>query len=296
VREFTGIAKIIIALTEFEYLTASQLTRLCYAPSSLAYVRKYLKALVAQGLVLALGGRAVNLPRIYTLSSNGRQYAGDLGIPAGSRFRQSEEQEKGHNVFVMRHTMAVTDVLIAARLLSQTHPNIVLTRLYTEGELKRKIYVGLPESRLRRPDRTLCLEPDASLQFLITDTGTAAPKTWEDFFHIELYRTHLAEWRFKQKMQGYVSYIDTGVHEALFATPAFSLAVLTATDPLARTLKGWTEEALVSLNQPEQGERFFFCSLNPATASPEELFLAPVWEHAFSTAKTPLLLLAEETK
>jgi hypothetical protein len=284
VREFTGIAKIIVALAVFEYLTASQLTRLCYAPSSIAYVRKCLKVLVEQGLVLALGGRAVNLPRIYTLSTKGRRYAGELGMPVGSRFRPAEEQDKGRNVFVMKHTMSVTEVLIAARLLCQTHPNIVLIRMYTEGELKRKIYVGLPA-------RTLCLEPDASCEFRITETGKPKPRIWEDFFHIEVYRTHLAEWRFKQKVNGYVSYIETGVHEALFATPAFSLAVLTDTDLLARTLKRWTEEALVSLAQPEQGERFFFTSVDPATASPKELFLAPVWESAFSTTKTPLLML-----
>jgi hypothetical protein len=64
-QEVTGIAKIIHALAIFEYLTAAQLTRLCYAPSSLRFVRKSLKALLEQGLVLALGGRKVNLPLIY---------------------------------------------------------------------------------------------------------------------------------------------------------------------------------------------------------------------------------------
>jgi hypothetical protein len=287
VREFTGIAKIISCLAVFEYLTAAQLTRLGFAPSSIAYVRKALKALVEQGLVLALGGRAVNLPLIYTLTGRGRKYTGEAGMPLESRFRPAEEQEKGHNVFVLRHTMAVTDVLISARLLSQTHPNIALTRMYTESALKRKIYVALP-------DRTLCLEPDASLEFQLTETRKEAPKTWEDFFHIEVYRTHLAEWRFKQKIRGYVSYIETGAHEALFQTPAFSLAVIAQTTELAGTLKRWTEDVLVSLDQPEQGERFFFCSLDPATATPTEMYLSPVWEQAFGTTTTPLLVLVEE--
>jgi hypothetical protein len=176
---------------------------LCYAPSSIAFIRKLLKSLVQQDLVLPLGGRAVSLPLVYTLSGTGRHYTGVLGTPVVSRFRPSEEQEKGTNVFVMRHTLAVTDVLISAWLLSHTHPNIALTRMYTEGELKRKIYVGLP-------DRTLCLEPDASLEFQLTETRQEAPKTWEDFSHIKFYRTHLAEWRFKQKIRGYVSYTKQG--------------------------------------------------------------------------------------
>ena len=134
-REFTGISKIIVALALFEYLTASQLTRGGFAPSSIRYVRKQLKALVAQGLVLPLGGRSVNLPLVYTL------------------------------------------------------------------------------------------------------------------------------------------------------------AVIAATDDLAERLKRWTEEVLGALDQPEQGERFFFCSCDLATVSPEELFLSPVWKQACSSGKTPLLVL-----
>ena len=46
-----------------------------------------------------------------------------------------------------------------------------------------------------------------------------------------------------------------------------------------------------ALQQPELGERFFFTSVTPAAASPEELFLSPVWEQAFSSANTSLLVL-----
>jgi hypothetical protein len=42
-----------------------------------------------------------------------------------------------------------------------------------------------------------------------------------------------------------------------------------------------------------EGEQFFFTSSNPATATPEALFLSPVWEQAFGTAKTPLLVLED---
>jgi hypothetical protein len=48
------------------------------------------------------------------------------------------------------------------------------------------------------------------------------------------------------------------------------------------------------MRRRDAGDRFFFCSLDTATVSPEELFLAPVWENAFSTTKTPLLILEEE--
>jgi hypothetical protein len=48
---------------------------------------------------------------------------------------------------------------------------------------------------------------------------------------------------------------------------------------------------LATTNQHGEGDWFFFCSVNPATASTEEMFLAPVWEQALRTTKTPLLVL-----
>jgi hypothetical protein len=85
--------------------------------------------------------------------------------------------------------------------------------------------------------------------------------------------------------------LDTGVHETLFHTPALSIAVFAQTVTLADKLKQWTEEALQEMKRPEEGEMFFFGSVNVANASPEEMFLASVWEQAFSSTKTPLLVL-----
>jgi hypothetical protein len=101
------------------------------------------------------------------------------------------------------------------------------------------------------------------------------------------------EWRFKQKIVGYVYAVDNGWHEAFFATPALSIAVFAATDQMAATLKRWTEETLQELERPQEGEWFFFCSLAVSSASPEEMFLTPVWQQGFGNAKTPLLVLQE---
>src|SRR5918997_4777845 len=172
--------KIIIALSEFDYLTTTQLTRLLYSPASFKHVQEQMKLLMDASLVTVIGGKAANLPRIYTLSSTGRQYAAVLGAPKTHRFRPSEEQEKGHNPYFLKHTMAVTDILISARLLSQMRPAITLSRMVTERELKRKIYVAMPER--------ICIEPDASCEFLITEMWHDSQQTWRDFFHIEVYR------------------------------------------------------------------------------------------------------------
>jgi hypothetical protein len=279
-----GAEKILAALAEFDYLTAEQLTRLLYAPNSISFVRKKLKALSAAGFVLALPRRSVTLPRVYTLTSTGSTYAAALGIQDARRVRPVDERDKARNLLFIEHSLTVSDVLISGRLLSQTHPGIALTRMYTERQLKRKIYVAIPEK--------ICIEPDASCEFRITETWHTEPQTWEDFFYLEVYcNLPPVEWRFKQKIQGYVAYKTTGQHEALFATSAIGIAVLANKPEVTATLKRWTEEVLQAVKQPEHRGLFFFCSLNPATASPKEMYLSPVWEQAFSNVKTPLLVL-----
>jgi hypothetical protein len=292
VNTLKGAEKILVAISEFDYLTAEQVTRLLYAEKSLAFVRKKLRALVATDYVFALGGRAVNLPLIYTLSGKGRTYAGMLGEPPRKRFRASEEREKSDNLFFMKHTLAVTDVLIAARLLGQTVPGVALTRMFLERSLRRKIYVEVTEPATAGTENKplkVCIEPDCSLEFTIQDT--TQPQIWRDFFHVEVYRHLPMETLFKQKVFGYVHYAATGQHEGMFHTSALSIAVIAATDQIALALRRWTEEALHQT--PRQGERFFFRCLNTATATPADMFLAPDWQQAFGKVKTSLLLLKE---
>jgi hypothetical protein len=115
--------------------------------------------------------------------------------------------------------------------------------------------------------------------------------TWQDFCYLEIYRHHLNETRYQHKIQGYVTALASGLHEQLFKTPAMSVAIIATTKKLKETLKQWAEEALTTMERQDAGDRFFFCSIDTASVTPEELFLSPIWEHAFSTDKTPLLVL-----
>jgi hypothetical protein len=281
-----GTEKILCALAVFGYLTAEQITRVCYSASSLSFVRKKLRLLVANRVVMALPRQSVTLPTVYTLTGEGYTIAEAVGMPAGRRVRSAEEKEKAANLFFLQHTIAVTDVLIAGQLLSRTVPGIVLNHMFLERELKRKIYVEIPvpSGNGKTEQRSHCLEPDAALDFVIHGK-------WQDYFFIEYYRTHLREYRFKQKILAYTAYAASTIHQELFNTPALAIALLCSSSQLADTLRLWTEEILDAVHQPELGERFFFTSSDPATASPEELFLTPLWEQAFSADKTPLLVL-----
>ena len=280
-----GSEKLLAFLALFGYLTAEQLRKVSgYQPKSLGFVRQKLNSLVADGFVMTLPGRFVTQPRIYTLTAKGYTAASALGIQMAKRVRPSEERDKARNRFFIEHTLAVSDVLIAAWQLSHTHPGIVLSRMLTERELQRKIYVAIPER--------VCIEPDASCEFTITTTVDNTQVRWQDFFHIEVYRNlPPADWRFKQKVMGYVTAVATGQHEALFQTPALSIAVIAQTEPMAATLKQWAEQALTDMHLPEEGERFFFSDIAVSDESPTDVFLSPVWEQAFRTTTTPLLVL-----
>jgi hypothetical protein len=282
----TGLQKILSVLGEFDYLTANHITRLLYAPSSHAHVRKQLNALVAAKLVVPLASKLVMQPRVYTLTGKGYAQLARQGMAYSRRVRPREEKVKAHNFMFLKHTTAVADILIAARLLTKHNPDIVLNRLYLERELKRKIYVPIPVliGDGKRERREMCLEPDTAVDFVIHGE-------WQEFFHIEVYRTHLREERFKQKIHTYAAYAASTIHQELFHTASLNIAVFCASSQLAERLKRWTEEVLQQGQLPQLGERFFFTSSDPATASPEVIFLSPVWEQALSTTKTPLLVL-----
>jgi hypothetical protein len=175
----------------------------------------------------------VTQPRLYTLTAKGRRFASVLGTVPYKRFRKGEELDRGENVLFVAHTIAVADVLIAARLLAKTVPGIRLNRILTERVLQRTIYVPVPGEGTTQ--RKICIEPDAAVDFTVKDT-------WRDFCYLEVYRHHLHATRFQQKIQGYVTALVSGLHEQLFHTSAISVVVIATTDNLTGTLKQWTEE------------------------------------------------------
>jgi hypothetical protein len=281
-----GTEKLLFDLVELEYLTAEQAAKVGgYKETSLPFVRKTLKALVTSGFACALPRRHMSQPLVYTPTTSGYTYAASLGMPHAKRVRPVDERDKAQNLLFVQHTIAISEVLIAAKLLAKTHPLIELSRLYTERSLKRKIAVPLPDTQTRY------IEPDAACEFLLTETWHEPPQTWQDFVHIEVYRHVPMESRFKQKVKGYVTSLDTGTHEALFKTQALSIAVMCDTRQQASLLKWWTEEALTEMGRVAEGERFFFRSIDVATASPTEMYLSSDWQQMFGETITPLLVL-----
>jgi hypothetical protein len=135
--------------------------------------------------------------------------------------------------------------------------------------------------------RQIFLEPDASVDFRIRTDASV----WRDFVHVEVYRHHPMEHRFKQKIAGYVAYASSPQHAALFHTKALTIALFCETEAVKTLLKGWTAQVLTQLGQEEEGERFFFRSIDLSSVSPSDLYLSPDWQQAFGETTTPLLML-----
>jgi hypothetical protein len=165
----TAKRKIMADLAEFHYLTVAQLMTVEeYKESSRSYIHKEVNELVAQELVLTLPRQVMTQPRLYTLTAKGRRAVSVLGKAPHKRYRLGEELERGENALFVAHTIAVTDVLIAARLLVKTVPAIRLNRILTERELKRTIYVPVPGEGMTT--RKIAIEPDGAVEFVIQDT------------------------------------------------------------------------------------------------------------------------------
>jgi hypothetical protein len=132
--------QLLVELDACDYLTASQAARLLEKERSLTYIRDQCSWLVSTGLALSLESRYITMPRVYTPTCKGREYAHLLcGTTSDKRFRPSEERDKARNELFIKHTITVTDVLIAGRLLAKRSPAITLNRMFTEQALKRKI-------------------------------------------------------------------------------------------------------------------------------------------------------------
>jgi hypothetical protein len=121
-------------------------------------------------------------------------------------------------------------VLIAAKLLANTTPGIVLNRIYHEKDLRRKIYVEIPvhTAHGKTSKQTISIAPDASCEFIVQEK-------WRDFFHIEVYRYLPVETLWKQKVTGLMTYRQTGQHQALFHTSALSIHEVEDEYPVEKT-------------------------------------------------------------
>jgi hypothetical protein len=290
---------ILQALYDFHYLTAEQLCRLRYSPSSLNHVREQLKKLHdAEYLQRVFGPRkqaSGSTPWVYLLGRKGLAHFRDLGYE-GRRHRPSEQQALADQHLF--HTLAINDVLIAARLLHQAVDVVSLVAIRHDLDLKRtpvKIETGPADPRSGVPELTSVV-PDAWLHFQIPNPARDKPESAPLLLELDRGKKSVSE--FKRKIRGLLAYTGRP-YQTLFGVKSVTVAFVIdegafaspqqAAKRVADTRR-WTEEELTEQRKEDWGEIFLFTSLpDPQTLDAIEFFLG---HHALApfTAQ-PLSLL-----
>jgi len=260
---------LITTIGTFRYLTAEQLMRLLYAPSSLSYVQKHLKTLIDSGYLLrsrlpkALDSGST--PFVYSLALDGIRVARDLGLAIPQRVRASEEERRSSRQ--LTHTLATTDVLITF-LAEEKSGTLAVTRYLPEWQIRRQI--------------------DSRARFIDAFAEVVYEKiAYPLLIEVELWSKD--EKRFKEKIRDLVHGLDGSLLDA-FAVEAATILWLCCEGPHPEThrklYQRWTEEELTRLGAEDLAPNFLLTSC--PTRDSQAFLFGDVWYEPFT--ETPLSL------
>jgi hypothetical protein len=269
---------ILLALSRYHYLTATQAARLLYPnlADENRYMQRRLKKLADAEYILRL--RALPTPRygqaphVFTLARRGRQYLTALGITVKPYFRPSEEARATENNPFMQHRLAAIDVMIAADCLCRDHavrcPQMFSERELKQGALRVEVPPG-PLSPAGSGPRHIAVIPDAWFQLKIAsnprvsialelDRGTEDQRVWRHKV------AALALWA-------------AGPYRKAFQTDNVTIAVVCPDASRRDTLCSWTKNELEGRGLAELLDIFLLTSASPVASTPAEFFFAPLW-------------------
>ncbi len=274
---------ILMAVEQFHYLTANQVSRLLYPGSrdQDRTARRRLAGLAKHAFLMRLTGlptpRTGSAPHVFTLGAAGRA----LLKPANRYYRPGEERAKAANALFMDHTLAVVDVLIAAELLCRTGL-VSMPRVLTERQLRvNPVRVSLPAGEDRQ-ERSVAVIPDAWFELSVNGRKPIA-------ISLELDRATEYQQRWRGKVAALAAWA-TGPYRQAFANPSLTIAVVTPDAARRDTLRSWTRQELARLGQPELAEIFLFTSADPATTEPAQFFFGGLWYEPATREPVSLLV------
>lgn len=279
-------APLVGALGRFFYLTAAQLTRLLYAPTSHSYTQARLKRLADAGylqrIFLPRPTRTGSAPLVYTLARRGLGLLAEWGSPLDRRYRPAEVRETSY--LYLAHTLALNDVLIALELLCRRDRRVGIAALQHEREFK------LDPLRVRLPDgMTTGVIPDAWVDLRLT----AGRQRYQECYAIELDRGTTEQKAWRRKVAGLIA-AAAGPYQQRFGTPSLTVVVVATPGTRRRDeLMRWTEAELRAAGREDAAPLFRIASLPETTDMPEELWLGAGWWTPFDDQPAALLEMAD---
>lgn len=277
---------LLAALGRYFYLTAAQLTRLLYAPTSHKYAQARIKRLADAGYVQRLflprPTRTGSAPLVYTLARKGLNLLVEWGIDVDRRYRPAEVRELSY--LYLAHTLALNDVLIALELLARSTPMLEIAELRHERELKlHPVTVTLADGSRAG------VIPDAWVDLRLTGER----QRYQECYAIELDRGTTEQKAWRRKVAALVAFA-AGPYQQPFGSSSLTIAVVATPGPTrSEQLLRWTEAELRQLGREDAGTVFRFTGVPIASARPEDLFRGAAWRAPFAERLEPLLDLTE---
>ncbi len=285
--------EILCSLNQFYFLSAPQVQRLHYSPKILYHVQTLLKSLSDKHLALrtyylktSYYGHSASRGKtafVYSLSSQAQRYLRDLGIETDFKF--NPEQEIAHSNQHLLHTLALNDFLISAKLLPKAIPQVSLEELRHERQLKREA----DRVTIERADgakEQVAVIPDGWLDFSVLPPGRDRPIQF--CIALERDRGSTEQKAFRQRIRARVAW-SQGAYQKHFGTTSLTTAyVVSPAGKRLADVRKWAEAELEALGR-KGSELFLFTDLDPATASPQDLFLSAYWYEPFKTQPVSLI-------
>ena len=302
-----GISKrqeeIVQSIHQLRYVTALDMTRLFYTPTSINHVREMLSLLSGKGDYIDRqylfrfplpNTRIGGTEKIYTLGSRGRAYLQTQGMIVDWHFRPYKVS--GMTYQNCLHALTLTRFLIAAQIFCKKSQEWELTTLRTEYELKKEIGAEKAKKQavtvmVKPPKGTeeeeVMVIPDAWLLF---HNRKRKKDSWQPVM-LEIDRGTEQQKFFKRQIRARALFLVSGGYKKLFGTNKGMIAyATTGNHTRLNTMRAWTQQVLTELDVKKLAPRFRFCSLTPSWEQDEHsVFLSPSWYRASDKHPVPLL-------
>ena len=295
--------EVLQAVHQFRYVTAMDMTRLFYTPTSINHVREILSKLsgkrdYAERQYLYRfplpNTRIGNKEKIYTLGSKGRSYLQSQGLSVDWYFRPYKVA--GMTYQNCLHALTLTRFLVAAMVFAKKAHGWELAKIKTEYELKKEI----GEEQAKQKLVTVALTKDKGLDeeqvkvipdaWLLFRHANKKKSSWHPVF-LEIDRASEQSKFFKRLVRARVLFLTNGGYKKLFGTNKGVIAyATTGNQTRLQSMRTWTKEVLGELQMKKLAYRFRFCSLSPAWEQDDQgVFLAQTWYSAVDKHPVPLL-------
>ncbi len=276
---------ILTLVSEYHFLTVSQVTRLRYSSGSETTCQDRLKRLFHVGVL-----DRVQLPHVgtgnteylYTLSTKGYRELQPFGISNFTRYRPADT----HTLKLphLQHLLTLNDVLIAARLLCRVNRDINLVATLHDLDMKRT------PMRVTVDRQEVSIVPDGFLDFRLSIANRLyAMPIW---YECDLGTT----WgnTLKLKLQKIIAAINTVAFQELFGVSSCTVAISTTHDKRVELMRSFIQQELQRLGVTHLSHVFLVTRLSDGLLDPREVFLSPLWYTPSHDKPIPLLDMSEE--